>query len=80
MKKRVKFVLCMASLLMATSVLAAVSRDEAAAAAQKKANGARVMSAEKFIEGDKTVWRVKVLSTSGEVRTVFVDEASGAVH
>ncbi|WP_373973757.1 PepSY domain-containing protein [Chitinibacter sp. SCUT-21] len=64
----------------ATSVFAAVNRDEAADLAQKKTNGGKVLNVEKFIDAGKSVWRVKVLTPSGDVRAVFVDEASGAVR
>ncbi|WP_410499764.1 PepSY domain-containing protein [Chitinibacter sp. S2-10] len=66
--------------LAATSAYAAVSRDDAAALAQKKTNGGKVLNVEKFIDGGKSVWRVKVLTTAGDVRAVFVDEATGAVR
>jgi uncharacterized membrane protein YkoI len=77
MKSLIKIVLLC---LIATSVYAAVSRDDAADLAQKKTNGGKVLNVEKFIDAGKPVWRVKVLTPSGDVRAVFVDEASGAVR
>jgi uncharacterized membrane protein YkoI len=72
---------CILALCLSTaSVYAAVSRDDAAELAQKKTNGGKVLSVEKFVDGSKSVWRVKVLTSAGDVRAVFVDEASGAVH
>ncbi|MGL4996777.1 MAG: PepSY domain-containing protein [Deefgea sp.] len=79
MKTLLKVMFCAACLLAGTAS-AAVSRDDASTLAQKKTNGGRVMSVEKFVEGDKNVWRVKVLTSSGEVRAVFVDEATGKVY
>ncbi len=79
MKALLKVLFC-AACLLAGSAFAAVSRDDASALAQKKTNGGRVMSVEKFVEGDKNVWRVKVLTSSGEVRAVFVDEATGKTY
>lgn len=77
MKSLIKIlVLC----LLTTSVFAAVTRDEASDLAQKKTNGGKVLNVEKFIDGGKPVWRVKVLTPGGDVRAVFVDEASGAVR
>ncbi len=79
MKNLLKVMFC-AACLLSGSTYAAVSRDDASALAQKKTNGGRVMSVEKFVEGDKNVWRVKILTSSGEVRAVFVDETSGKVY
>lgn len=79
MKTLLKVMFCAACLLAGTAS-AAVSRDDASALAQKKTNGGRVMSVEKFVEGDKNVWRVKILTSSGEVRAVFVDEATGKTY
>jgi uncharacterized membrane protein YkoI len=79
MKTLLKVMFCAVCLLAGTAS-AAVSRDDASALAQKKTNGGRVMSVEKFVEGDKNVWRVKILTSSGEVRAVFVDEATGKTY
>ena len=69
------------ALLFASAALPAwadVGRDEAAAVAQRVASG-RVLSVERAEVDRKPVWRVKILSASGEVRVVIVDAASGRV-
>ena len=58
---------------------AAVSRDAAAAIAQR-ASGGRVLSVEQADAGGRQVWRVKVLTPRGEVRVVLIDAASGQTH
>ena len=55
---------------------AAVSRDAAAAIAQR-ATGGRVLVVEQADVDGRAVWRVKVLTPKGEVRVVLVDVASG---
>ncbi|QLI81596.1 PepSY domain-containing protein [Chitinibacter fontanus] len=79
MKSLIK-VMILALCLSTASVYAAVSRDEASDLAQKKTNGGKVLNVEKFIDAGKSVWRVKVLTPGGDVRAVFVDEATGAVR
>lgn len=59
---------------LALPAWADVSRDEAAAVAQRVASG-RVLS----IERTGLVWRVKVLTAQGEVRVILIDAASGRV-
>ena len=68
------------ALLLASALpaWADVSRDEAAAVAQRVASG-RVLAVERAEAGGKPVWRVKILSAQGEVRVVLVDAASGRV-
>lgn len=70
--------LCALLLASALPAWADVSRDEAAAVAQRVANG-RVLSVERAQVGGRPVWRVKILSAQGEVRIVVVDAASGRV-
>ena len=53
-----------------------ISRDEAAAAAQRVSNG-RVLSVEKAESEHRPVWRVKVLTAQGEVRIILIDAGSG---
>jgi len=53
-----------------------VSRDEAAATAQR-ASGGRVLAVDKADRGGRAVWRVKVLTPQGEVKVILVDVASG---
>jgi uncharacterized membrane protein YkoI len=57
-------------------VWADVSRDDAAAVAQK-ASGGRVLAVEKTEREGRPVWRVKVLTPQGEVKLILIDVASG---
>ena len=66
--------LCAILIALAAPAWADVSRDDAAATAQRVASG-RVLS----IEKTGPVWRVKVLTMQGEVRVILVDAASGRV-
>ena len=72
-----KPLLCALLVALSLPVWADVSRDEAAAAAQRVASG-RVLAVERAEVDQKPVWRVKILSARGEVRVVVVD-ASGRV-
>jgi uncharacterized membrane protein YkoI len=69
-------------LILAAAVAAAlpawadVSRDDAAAIAQRVSQG-RVLAVERAEAGNRPVWRVKVVTPSGEVRVVLVDMATG---
>ena len=69
---------CALLIVLATPAWPAISRDEAAAAAQRVSNG-RVLSVEKTDAGRRPVWRVKVLTAQGEVKVVLIDAASGRV-
>jgi uncharacterized membrane protein YkoI len=53
-----------------------VSRDQAAAVAQR-ANGGRVLSVDRTEADGRGVWRVKVLTGSGDVRVVLIDATTG---
>lgn len=68
--------ICGFLMVMSAPVWADISRDEAAAVAQR-ASGARVLSVEKAESGRRPVWRVKVVTPQGEVRVILVDAASG---
>ena len=70
--------LCALSIVLTTPAWADVSRDEAAAAAQRVASG-RVLSIERSEAQRRPVWRVKVLTAQGEVRVILIDAASGRV-
>ena len=70
--------LCALSIVLTTSAWADVSRDEAAATAQRIASG-RVLSIERSEAERRPVWRVKVLTSQGEVRVILIDAASGRV-
>ncbi|HEY9100831.1 PepSY domain-containing protein [Chitinimonas sp.] len=73
-----KFSALLASLLIVVAMpaWADVSRDDAAAIAQRASNG-RVLSVEKAEREGRPVWRVKVVTAQGEVRVIFIDVASG---
>lgn len=73
MKLLVKL-LCVLLIALATPAWADVSRDQAAAAAQRVTSG-RVLS----VERTGAVWRVKVLTARGDVRVILIDAASGRV-
>ena len=68
--------LCALLIAVAAPAWADVSRDEAAATAQRIGNG-RVLSVEKTESERRPVWRVKVLTAQGEVRVILIDAGSG---
>lgn len=70
--------LCALLILVSAPAWADISRDEAAATAQRVANG-RVLSVDKTEADRRPVWRVKVLTGQGEVRVILIDVASGRV-
>ena len=70
--------LCAVSIVLTTPAWADVSRDEAAATAQRIASG-RVLSIERSEAERRPVWRVKVLTAQGEIRVILIDAASGRV-
>ena len=65
-----------AALAAALPAWADVSRDDAAAIAQRVSQG-RVLAVERSEAGNRPVWRVKVVTPSGDVRVVLVDMATG---
>ncbi len=65
-------VVCALLLALCAPAWADVSRDQAAAAAQRQTGG-RVLSVDKTESGRRIVWRVKVVTPRGEVRVVFID-------
>jgi hypothetical protein len=65
--------LCVAFMLVGSTAWADMSRDDAAAAAQRASGGGRVLS----VERAGPAWRVKVVTAKGEVRVIVVDAASG---
>ena len=77
MKALVKPV-CALLIVLAAPAWADVSRDEAAAAAQRVTSG-RVLSVEKAESDRRPVWRVKVVTAQGEVRVILIDAATGRV-
>ena len=76
MRMTQKLICALALAVAGAAAWADVSRDEAAAAAQR-ATGGRVLAVERAQSDNRPVWRVKVLTPSGEVRVVLVDAASG---
>ena len=70
--------LCALLIVVAAPAWADISRDEAAAAAQRVATG-RVLSVDKTEADRRAVWRVKVLTAQGEVRVILIDAASGRI-
>ena len=75
--KPVRVLLCAALLsLSGLPAWADVSRDQAAAVAQRETGG-RVLAVERGDAGGRPAWRVKVVTQRGEVRVVMVDAATG---
>ena len=68
--------ICALLIVLATPAWADISRDEAAAAAQRVSQG-RVLSVEKTEAARRPVWRVKILTAQGEVRVVLIDAENG---
>jgi hypothetical protein len=68
--------ICAALMLVATLAWADMSRDDAAAAAQR-ATGGRVLSVDRADSGGRAAWRVKVVTPRGEVRVVMIDAGVG---
>lgn len=71
-----RLLLCAALGASVVPAWADVSRDEAAAAAQRVAAG-RVLAVDRAQDGERAVWRVKIVTPSGEVRVILVDVATG---
>jgi len=67
--------ICAGLMLLGAPAWADLSRDDAAAAAQRVSRG-RVLSVDKSESGRRPVWRVKVVTTQGEVMVILVDAAS----
>jgi len=67
---------CALLIVLAAPAWADITRDQAAAAAQRASDG-RVLSVEKTESGRRPVWRVKILTAQGEVRVILIDAASG---
>jgi uncharacterized membrane protein YkoI len=71
--------LCAALLVASNLAWAALSREDAAAVAQRDSGG-RVLSVEKSESSGQPVWRVKVVTPAGAVRLIQVDVATGQVR
>ena len=68
--------ICALVLMVSAPAWADLSRDDAAAAAQRLSSG-RVLSVEKGESASGPVWRVKIVTAQGEVRVILIDAASG---
>jgi uncharacterized membrane protein YkoI len=68
--------ICAALMVLAAPAWADLSRDDAAAAAQR-ISGGRVLSVDKSESARRPVWRVKVVTAKGEVRVILIDAVSG---
>ena len=75
MKALVKSI-CASLMLVTTLAWADMSRDDAAAAAQRSTGG-RVLSVDRADAGGRPAWRVKVVTPRGEVRVVMIDAGGG---
>lgn len=67
---------CAVLLVLAAPAWADLSREQAAAAAQRVHSG-RVLSVDKADAQGRPVWRVKVVTAQGEVRVILIDAAGG---
>lgn len=63
-------------LLVAAPAWADVSRDQAAAIAQRETGG-RVLAVDRAELSGRPVWRVKVVTRDGNVQVVLLDAATG---
>lgn len=71
--------LCAALLVVSNLAWANLSRDDAAAVAQR-ASGGRVLSIDKSESSGQPVWRVKVVTRAGDVQVILVNVATGEVR
>ena len=71
--------LCAALLVVSNLAWANLSRDDAAAVAQR-ASGGRVLSVDKSESSGQPVWRVKVVTRAGDVQLILVNVATGDVR
>jgi len=77
---RSQLALLLGLLLLLPAAWAAVDRDQAASAAQRKVPG-RVLAVERGVHVDASVvWRVQVLTKDGQVKLVIVDAESGRLR
>ncbi len=76
MKRLAHSICCAVLMACAIPAWADVSRDQAAAAAQRLASG-RVLSVDKTESAGRAVWRVKVITAQGEVKVILIDANTG---
>jgi hypothetical protein len=78
--KFVSTLLCALVLGVAAPAWADVTRDQAAAAAAHYTGG-RVLAVERGVDRDnRPVWRVKVVTSSGDLKVILVDPATGRAY
>lgn len=70
---------CAALLVVSNLAWANLSRDDAAAVAQR-ASGGRVLSVDKSESSGQPVWRVKVVTPAGDVKVIHVNVATGELR
>ena len=75
--KRLASIACALLLAATAPAWADVSRDDAAATAQRTSGGGRVLAVERAEVEQRPVWRVKVLTPRGDVRVILIDVATG---
>lgn len=71
--------LCTALLVVSNLAWANLSRDDAAAVAQR-VSGGRVLSVDKSESSGQPVWRVKLVTPAGDVQVIYVNVATGEVR
>lgn len=79
MQNRLLSLLLALTLSVSAPLALAMDRDQAAALAQQSTGG-RVLSVDKSEQDGRPVFRVRVLTPSGEVRVVVVDGSTGRVR
>lgn len=68
--------LCAATLVVSNLAWADLSRGDAASLAQRSSGG-RVLSVDKSESSGQAVWRVKLVTPSGDVQVILVNVATG---
>ena len=71
--------LCATLLVVSNLAWANLSRDDAAAVAQR-VSGGRVLSIDKSESSGQAVWRVKVVTPAGDVQVIHVNVTTGEVR
>ena len=71
--------LCAATLVVSNLAWADLSRGDAASLAQRSSSG-RVLSVDKSESSGQAVWRVKLVTPSGDVQVILVNVATGELR
>ena len=71
--------LCAATLVVSNLAWANLSRGDAASLAQRSSGG-RVLSVDKSESSGQAVWRVKLVTPSGDVQVILVNVATGELR